>query len=41
MVLVQANSIRGRMEDQVAKMDGAAGICSMSFFALSFLQEVR
>jgi hypothetical protein len=30
-----------RMEDKVAKTDGAAGNCSLSFFALSFLQEVR
>jgi hypothetical protein len=30
-----------RIEDKVAKKDGAPGNCSMSLFALSFLQKVR
>jgi hypothetical protein len=39
--LVQAHATLLRMEDKVAKTDGAARNCSMSFFALSFLQKVR
>jgi hypothetical protein len=35
--LVQAHAIRGGWKTMPAKKDGAAGNCSMSFFALSLL----
>jgi hypothetical protein len=35
--LVQAHAIRGGWKTRSAKKDGAAGNCSMSFFALSLL----